>query len=57
MKIGLRWAIMFVLLLVPQSTASSSFYIGNSYNIAFGGKVDIYTPEYPINVFNNGQSN
>jgi len=48
---------LFVILLLPQSTASSAFYIGNSYYIAYGGKVDIYTPGYPINVFNNGQSN
>lgn len=57
MKSRVILAILFIIPMIPTSTVMSSYYVGNQYVSAYGGKVNIYTPPYPINVFHSGQSN
>ncbi len=55
MKSRVILAILFIVPMIPPSTVMSSYYVGNHYVSAYGGRVNIYTPPYPINVFHYGQ--
>ena len=51
MKSRVILAILFIIPMIPTSTVMSSYYVGNQYVSAYGGKVNIFTPSDPIKSF------